>query len=346
MLTTMKCIEELRSQAPASKERGFTEVLDANAAVFISDTAVDHGTKMALRSGVAPLENVRDTLKDWHPGSDGKVLDIVHPSLFPLMYGTSRFLREGTVPLKECAEYSGKGEIVPRAWKEDAPYGCSSKHQWLPCEVSLDDAGNASITSYINNLHPVGNEALYAAIEQVITKSVPMWKLALRSTLFQYERPRVHIQGDGYDHDTPEALRDARMKVVEDEWKKKKDEERQKKLEECQKKRSQNGSSKDEEGSDDEYDDDDEFDPDMHDDGSDRSDEDPYDDRYISLPDPDAFVHRERKASEEEATQFERMFAHKDLQVIVKLANIHLSPEKPSYDGGSWHIEVRPAGNI
>jgi hypothetical protein len=29
----------------------------------------------------------------------------------------------------------------------------------------------------------------------------------------------------------------------------------------------------------------------------------------------------------------------KKLQVIVKLANIHLIPEKPNYDGGSWHIE-------
>lgn len=28
-----------------------------------------------------------------------------------------------------------------------------------------------------------------------------------------------------------------------------------------------------------------------------------------------------------------------NLQVIVKFANIHLTPEKPSYDGGSWHIE-------
>jgi hypothetical protein len=27
------------------------------------------------------------------------------------------------------------------------------------------------------------------------------------------------------------------------------------------------------------------------------------------------------------------------VQVIVKLANIHLTPEKPSYSGGSWHIE-------
>lgn len=32
-------------------------------------------------------------------------------------------------------------------------------------------------------------------------------------------------------------------------------------------------------------------------------------------------------------------FNHKGLQVIVKLATIYLTPEKPSYAGGSWHVE-------
>jgi len=27
--------------------------------------------------------------------------------------------------------------------------------------------------------------------------------------------------------------------------------------------------------------------------------------------------------------------------VIVKLANIHLTPDKPTYKGGSWHVEGR-----
>ena len=27
------------------------------------------------------------------------------------------------------------------------------------------------------------------------------------------------------------------------------------------------------------------------------------------------------------------------LQIIVKLANIHLTPEQPRYEGGSWHVE-------
>lgn len=32
-------------------------------------------------------------------------------------------------------------------------------------------------------------------------------------------------------------------------------------------------------------------------------------------------------------------YAHPGLQVIVKLANIELTPDKPKYEGGSWHVE-------
>lgn len=32
-------------------------------------------------------------------------------------------------------------------------------------------------------------------------------------------------------------------------------------------------------------------------------------------------------------------YAERGLQAIVKLANIELTPEKPEYAGGSWHIE-------
>jgi hypothetical protein len=156
VLTYIQCVEELRSQAPISEERGFTEVFDANAAVYISDTAVHNDTKMALRAGVALLENVSDALKDWHPGSDGKVLDLVHPSLYPLMYGTSSFLCEDTVPLEACAQYSGRGEVVPIPRNEETPYGYSAKHQWLPCEVRLDDTEKLSsrLTSTTFRLRP------------------------------------------------------------------------------------------------------------------------------------------------------------------------------------------------
>jgi len=37
-------------------------------------------------------------------------------------------------------------------------------------------------------------------------------------------------------------------------------------------------------------------------------------------------------------------YADKGLQVIVKLANIQLTPEKPNYDGGTWHVEGQIVG--
>jgi hypothetical protein len=32
-------------------------------------------------------------------------------------------------------------------------------------------------------------------------------------------------------------------------------------------------------------------------------------------------------------------YGKRGLQVIVKLASIHLTPEKPEYEGGTWHVE-------
>jgi hypothetical protein len=46
------------------------------------------------------------------------------------------------------------------------------------------------------------------------------------------------------------------------------------------------------------------------------------------------------------AVDLKRDYGHRGLQVIVKLANISLTPENPSYDGGSWHVEGQLVGLI
>lgn len=284
---------------------GFTEVLDANAAVYISDTAISDETKAALKSGVASLEDVREDQKDWHPGSDGKVLDLVHPSLFPLMYGRSRYLSRGRVPLKGCVEHTGRGKRVPPIESADTNHAdtfYSTKHQWLPCEVGMKANGEAKITSYINNLLPDGNEGLYSAIEKVITASIPLWKKALRSTCFPYNTPRMVLQGDGFDRD---AVRNAG---------------------------DQEGTSGNEDGDT----------SSSHSEDEDSGDEtDGSNNQYfIKVPEPDTYEKRERSSTDKKAHKFDKSFPGKKLQVIVKLANIHLTPEKPSYNGGSWHVEV------
>lgn len=86
--------------------------LDLDAAVIKSDTAVYPDLKAALEAAAAPLEDIPNRFKDWHPGSDGRVLDLVHPSLFPLLYGRSRILSSGVVGLQDCVNYIGKGEVT------------------------------------------------------------------------------------------------------------------------------------------------------------------------------------------------------------------------------------------
>lgn len=53
--------------------------------VWQSDTLVDDTLGSRLREAVRVLEQVPEAEKDWHPGSDGQVLDLVHPSLFCLV---------------------------------------------------------------------------------------------------------------------------------------------------------------------------------------------------------------------------------------------------------------------
>lgn len=57
-----------------------------------SDTLIDDNLRGKLIEGVSVLEIVPDSKKDWHPGSNNQVLDLVHPSLFCFVAGRTRIL--------------------------------------------------------------------------------------------------------------------------------------------------------------------------------------------------------------------------------------------------------------
>ena len=57
--------------------------------VWQSDTLVGERLRSRLREAVRVLEEVPEAERDWHPGSDGQVLDLVHPSLFCLVRDVS-----------------------------------------------------------------------------------------------------------------------------------------------------------------------------------------------------------------------------------------------------------------
>lgn len=271
--------------------------LDLDAAVIKSDTIVHSDLKEALRAAAAPLEDVPDRLKDRHPGSDGKVLDLVHPSLFPLIYGRSRVLSSGRVDLRDCVSHIGKGEIAipPDAtevdvdsfgnmygtWGDTDPKFWSRAFQWLPCDVKF--AGDdAKITSYINNLHPTLHPELYSVIEKFIAKSIPLWNLTLTSTLAK-RKARIPHEYTDYDH--PSGTRPP--EELGDDWDARENWEKT--------------------------------------------------NRVLQRPEPRDFESYQPPVDEQ--VNLRKQYGEQGLQVIVKLATIELTVEKPTYDGGSWHVE-------
>jgi len=155
------CIAELQFKAKAFQENGGL-VSVYNGDVVKSDTAIPPELQASLRAAVAPLEDIPDRLKDWHPGSDDVVLDLVHPSLFPLVYGRSKVLKEGVTTLDDCIQRCGEGEVIlvgtdsiapERLWISQRTVDLrlfSDKFQWLPCEVDISvNDGNSVRSVYL-----------------------------------------------------------------------------------------------------------------------------------------------------------------------------------------------------
>lgn len=141
----------MQYKAKLFQERNFVEATDG---IFKSDTIVSEELRLSLLKAVTPLEQVPDNYKDWHPGSDEQVLDLVHPSLFPLVYGQSRILRDSVINTEDCISRCGDGETIPVPPDDEAKdhqrpkifysQSLDSEHelrskrfQWLPSEFEL-----------------------------------------------------------------------------------------------------------------------------------------------------------------------------------------------------------------
>ncbi|KAF8864890.1 hypothetical protein BDZ45DRAFT_613502 [Acephala macrosclerotiorum] len=310
-------IEELRYKAGIFKETGTISVYNGD--VVKSDDAVPESIKLRLREQVRKLENVPEKYKDWHPGSNGQVLDLVHPSLFPLIYGQSRVVENELIDLKGCIESSGKGNTIPLP-KEEIPrfvqrYSLqpySKKFQWLPCEVDIsNEDGSAKITSYINNLHPHRHRELYQIIESVIAKAIPLWNKTLTPLRECNTYQRISYTETVFDPDPDNMSEDEKPQQehgeTEDQyW------ERVNDWEEAIRKAVQ---------------------PEP---GVFRTPEE----YHAQERTPGQYYDRDMKRQmPRPGVDIRRDYSKRGLQVIVKLANIELTPKNPQYDGGSWHVE-------
>lgn len=149
-------IAELRWKAKSFKESGIVVIYNGH--VVKSDNSIPKDLKLALRAAVEPLENVPEIYKDYHPGSDNQVLDLVHPSLFPLIYGRSRIIQDREIGLDDAVSSIGKGSTIPipddketedqrqyMSYQYNAQPAYSKRFQWLPCNVKLED-GQAKLS--------------------------------------------------------------------------------------------------------------------------------------------------------------------------------------------------------
>jgi hypothetical protein len=258
-------LAELAYYAERRDERTGIEVSSVDG-VWQSDALIDDELRSRLREAVRVLEDVPDAERDWHPGSDEQVLDLVHPSLFCLVRGVSR----------------PDDSTWPSLGPDEARYALSDKFQWLPTDVEVSENGDAVFLSYVNNLHPVVHRELASVLPVLFGRMLPLFENVL--TDLRHPRPvRIGADANSWYVDEPVPPRNGDDDASEawgaawDDWRR---------------------------------------------------------NRSPVPPDAPAFT---PPASPGDSV---RVGLHaRRLQVIVKLATVHLTPDKPEYPGGSWHVE-------
>ncbi|KAJ5805800.1 uncharacterized protein N7503_003402 [Penicillium pulvis] len=178
------CLQELQDKARQFERDSRLTVFNTSSGVYKSDTAISSDLKSQLSKSVDLLSHQAIRQK-----SESAVVNLIDPSLFPLVYGRTKIMVGGQSCGMDETSWSSRskeGPIIselPQLIKDGsnyslyAPYIWSSKFQWLPCEVDFTGSPGSTevrISSYINNLHPTNRE-MYSAIEAVITGSIKQW---------------------------------------------------------------------------------------------------------------------------------------------------------------------------
>ncbi|KAG9661503.1 hypothetical protein KCU64_g2514, partial [Aureobasidium melanogenum] len=218
------CLAELRDKVPYFEQTGNIVVFNTGAGIVKSD-AVAEMIQTELRDAAELVE------ADEKATRQQAVLNLVDPSLFPLVYGRTRVLMDsGRVSLDNTINSFGRGEIVLEfppgyfrrqrhvllpypAWSEEVTSRetnyddgkWSARYQWLPCEVEfINNSGtDVRITSYVNNLHPIRSHALYGTIAKLISQSIEPWNQILIKQNRGRTPMRIRTYGSEPDNERP-----------------------------------------------------------------------------------------------------------------------------------------------
>ncbi|EGX46503.1 hypothetical protein AOL_s00109g75 [Orbilia oligospora ATCC 24927] len=318
-------------------------------AVWRADGLVDEELRQQLIDAVAVLENVPEEKKDWHPGTNNTVLNLVHPSLWPIIYGRSvdtdgkiiqcplRAFEPGSYihSYNEDA-YSGESDynsddsgdgyrdydvnrdsrVVEPSRADRYMNGWSKRFCWLPSEFEVSaDGTSTKISSYINNLNGPGQKELfYPILEKIFSKFVPMFNHLLADlNENNHRRHRSGSPTEVTDYHGQESKRRIPTEVYNDAWERLISE----------------------------YENDQELTVDFVNLALEYIDSDNYDESEIDEHEiwDLGSVYLQRAWSPPKITDDVKLNG-KTVKVIVKLANIILTPENPVYNGGNWHVEA------
>ena len=160
------CIEELSQRADkVPKHPGLPPppIFVFNGDVYKTDEFTESDKlRRELQEAVREFEKrIPEDQRDLRTGSNGKIWDLVNPSLFPLVYGRTRILADGTTTtLDNCIHLCGQGETIPAIPSRPPPNpeqeldakrgkkppkkkertledSYSKKFQWLPCVIDV-----------------------------------------------------------------------------------------------------------------------------------------------------------------------------------------------------------------
>ncbi|KAK8057996.1 hypothetical protein PG994_008444 [Apiospora phragmitis] len=354
------CIKELRIKAQHFQKTGLVLTLDAvGNCVAKSDVLVGSELKQELVAAFDRLraDQVAKGGVDWHPRSNDMVQDIVHPSLYCLVWGKSHFHQDEAVGTTDAVtKWAGKGEPTPDQGESPTPpsdrryrgnstgvadHYWSTTYQWLPANLAFRNDGTTEFTSYINNLHPARHADVYRIIEKLVDRAIPAWEQCIAD--FQpanraerrvgRKEPRISPAKYADDRETEglwEELntdilaklnvqldKDTVYELIDDLGAELSD---------------------DEEMLDEDLENDVEGVPQTLLDKLPREAVEGEKWKQVREPillEPDGFTDVGYAACE----RLRDKFGDSGLQVIVKMASIELTPEKPEFSTGSWHIE-------
>ncbi|KAJ6594273.1 hypothetical protein B0H19DRAFT_1246959 [Mycena capillaripes] len=154
--------------------------LSEEVGVFISDDLVPASLHRELVFHLDALAQREPP--DLHPGSYGKVQDLIHPSLYPFVLGESLLNDASKSSALPSSAFEAHFEIA--AVSTDL----SSRYAWLPTVFNVSDDGKdvrIQSESYISGLGPREHfPRLYRLIEKIFLLALPHFK---RTLDFQYE---------------------------------------------------------------------------------------------------------------------------------------------------------------